>query len=127
MANTTQSITRCDNRQARCSARPVSNRACSITAGEITLLKPASRSTTATRIWCRVQAASLPRHCHSLLETWVLDTPKVTGGYDLREDERYWAYTEDSVWRNRGEFPIGREQIRQFLARKDWKRGRSCY
>jgi len=31
------------------------------------------------------------------------------------------AYTEDSVWRNRGEFPIGREQIRQFLARK-WVR-----
>ena len=36
------------------------------------------------RIRCRVLAASLPRHCRSLLETWVLDTPKVTGGYDLR-------------------------------------------
>src|SRR5208337_3072989 len=46
MANTTQSMTRCDNLQARCPARPVSNRACSITAGEITLLRPASRSTT---------------------------------------------------------------------------------
>ena len=31
------------------------------------------------------------------------------------------AYTEDSVWRNRGEFPIGRELIRKFLARK-WDR-----
>jgi uncharacterized protein len=31
------------------------------------------------------------------------------------------AYTEDSVWRNRAEFPIGREQIRQFLAHK-WER-----
>jgi nuclear transport factor 2 (NTF2) superfamily protein len=31
------------------------------------------------------------------------------------------AYTEDSLWRNRGEFPTGREQIRQFLARK-WAR-----
>ena len=48
MANTIQSVTRCDNRQARCSARPVSNKACSITAGEITLLKPARRSTTAS-------------------------------------------------------------------------------
>src|SRR5208282_4968933 len=46
MANTTQSMTRCDNLQARCPAWPVSNRACSITAGEITLLRPASRSTT---------------------------------------------------------------------------------
>src|SRR5208337_1909131 len=46
MANTTQSMTRCDNLQARCPARPVSNKACSITAGEITLLRPTSRSTT---------------------------------------------------------------------------------
>lgn len=28
------------------------------------------------------------------------------------------AYTEDSVWRNRSEFLVGREQIRQFLTRK---------
>ena len=28
------------------------------------------------------------------------------------------AYTEDSTWRNRGEFLVGREQIRQFLIRK---------
>src|SRR5208283_4077745 len=46
MANTTQSMTRCDNLQARCPARPVSDRACSISSGEITLLSPASRSTT---------------------------------------------------------------------------------
>jgi len=31
------------------------------------------------------------------------------------------AYTEDSVWRNRGEVLIGRDQIRKFLARK-WDR-----
>ena len=30
-------------------------------------------------------------------------------------------YTEDSVWRNRGEFVTGRDQIRVFLARK-WER-----
>ena len=28
------------------------------------------------------------------------------------------AYSEDSVWRNRGEFIRGREQIREFLTRK---------
>jgi len=31
------------------------------------------------------------------------------------------AYTEDSVWRNRGEFVSGREQIERFLAGK-WER-----
>jgi nuclear transport factor 2 (NTF2) superfamily protein len=31
------------------------------------------------------------------------------------------AYTEDSVWRNRSEFLVGRDQIRSFLARK-WAR-----
>lgn len=31
------------------------------------------------------------------------------------------AYTEDTQWRNRAEFPVGREQIKQFLERK-WAR-----
>jgi nuclear transport factor 2 (NTF2) superfamily protein len=31
------------------------------------------------------------------------------------------VYTEDTLWRNRAEFPVGREQVRQFLARK-WAR-----
>ena len=31
------------------------------------------------------------------------------------------AYTEDSRWRNRAEFPVGREQIAEFLTRK-WAR-----
>jgi hypothetical protein len=31
------------------------------------------------------------------------------------------AYTEDSVWRNRSEFIVGREEIQRFLARK-WSR-----
>ena len=28
------------------------------------------------------------------------------------------VYTEDTRWRNRAEFPVGREQVRQFLERK---------
>jgi len=28
------------------------------------------------------------------------------------------VYTEDTRWRNRTEFPVGREQVRQFLVRK---------
>jgi len=31
------------------------------------------------------------------------------------------VYTEDTRWRNRAEFPVGREQVRQFLGRK-WVR-----
>lgn len=31
------------------------------------------------------------------------------------------VYTDDTVWRNRAEFPVGREQVRAFLARK-WVR-----
>ena len=31
------------------------------------------------------------------------------------------VYTEDTRWRNRAEFPAGREEVRQFLARK-WNR-----
>jgi nuclear transport factor 2 (NTF2) superfamily protein len=31
------------------------------------------------------------------------------------------AYTSDSRWRNRAEFPVGREQIIEFLTRK-WRR-----
>jgi uncharacterized protein len=31
------------------------------------------------------------------------------------------VYTDDTVWRNRAEFPVGREQVHGFLARK-WAR-----
>ena len=31
------------------------------------------------------------------------------------------AYTEDTRWRNRAEFPVGREEVRRFLERK-WAR-----
>jgi hypothetical protein len=31
------------------------------------------------------------------------------------------VYTEDTTWRNRVEFPVGREQVKEFLARK-WAR-----
>jgi uncharacterized protein len=31
------------------------------------------------------------------------------------------VYTEDTNWRNRAEFPVGREQVKEFLTRK-WAR-----
>ncbi|WPC04204.1 nuclear transport factor 2 family protein [Pseudomonas benzenivorans] len=45
-------------------------------------------------------------------------------GWNSRDPERVaLAYTPDSRWRNRSEFPVGREQIRAFLAAK-WQRER---
>jgi uncharacterized protein (TIGR02246 family) len=44
--------------------------------------------------------------------------------WNTRHPERVvQAYTEDSQWRNRGEFLVGRDAIRAFLARK-WQRER---
>jgi nuclear transport factor 2 (NTF2) superfamily protein len=42
--------------------------------------------------------------------------------WNSRDPERVaLVYTEDTRWRNRAEFPVGREQVRQFLQRK-WAR-----
>jgi uncharacterized protein len=52
-------------------------------------------------------------------------TLKVRGAEDAwnsRDPDRVaGVYTQDTVWRNRAEFPAGREQVRQFLQRK-WAR-----
>lgn len=43
-------------------------------------------------------------------------------GWNNRDPEKVArAYTADSRWRNRAEFPVGREQIIEFLSRK-WAR-----
>jgi uncharacterized protein len=42
--------------------------------------------------------------------------------WNTRDPERVvQVYTEDTRWRNRAEFPVGREQVRAFLQRK-WAR-----
>ena len=42
--------------------------------------------------------------------------------WNTRDPDRVClVYTEDTRWRNRAEFPVGRAQVRQFLARK-WAR-----
>jgi nuclear transport factor 2 (NTF2) superfamily protein len=52
-------------------------------------------------------------------------TQKVRGAEDAwnsRDPDRVaGVYTDDTVWRNRAEFPIGREAVRGFLQRK-WAR-----
>jgi nuclear transport factor 2 (NTF2) superfamily protein len=57
--------------------------------------------------------------------TFDTATKKVRGAEDAwnsRDPDRVaGVYTEDTVWRNRAEFPVGREQVRQFLQRK-WAR-----
>jgi nuclear transport factor 2 (NTF2) superfamily protein len=42
--------------------------------------------------------------------------------WNTRDPDRVvGVYTEDTRWRNRAEFPVGRVQVREFLARK-WAR-----
>ena len=55
-------------------------------------------------------------------ETAMQKVRMAEDGWNSRDHERVaLAYTLDSQWRNRSEFPRGREQIRTFLAGK-WQR-----
>ena len=52
-------------------------------------------------------------------ETATLKVRLAEDGWNSRDPQRVsLVYTQDSQWRNRAEFPIGREQIVEFLARK---------
>jgi hypothetical protein len=56
------------------------------------------------------------------LETATQKVRQAEDAWNSRDPNRVaLAYTEDSVWRNRSEFIVGRDQIRSFLARK-WAR-----
>lgn len=55
-------------------------------------------------------------------ETAIEKVRKAEDAWNSRDPDRVvLAYTEDSAWRNRAEFPRGRDAIRAFLARK-WAR-----
>jgi len=55
-------------------------------------------------------------------ETAIQKVRMAEDAWNTRDPERVsLAYTEDSRWRNRAEFPVGREEIKQFLTRK-WSR-----
>ncbi len=52
-------------------------------------------------------------------ESALLKTRLAEDAWNSRDIDRViQVYSEDTVWRNRTEFPVGREQVRQFLARK---------
>lgn len=52
-------------------------------------------------------------------ETATLKVRMAEDAWNTRDPMRVvLVYTEDTRWRNRTEFPIGREQARQFLERK---------
>ena len=56
------------------------------------------------------------------LETASQKVRLAEDAWNTRDPERIsLAYTVDSRWRNRAEFPVGREQIVEFLTRK-WQR-----
>ena len=55
-------------------------------------------------------------------ETAILKVRLAEDGWNSRDPEKVsLAYTSDSKWRNRAEFPTGRAEIVAFLARK-WTR-----
>lgn len=55
-------------------------------------------------------------------ETAIQKVRLAEDGWNSRDPARVaLAYTIDSKWRNRAEFPVGREQIVEFLTRK-WNR-----
>ena len=55
-------------------------------------------------------------------ETAVQKVRMAEDAWNTRDPDRVvLVYTEDTRWRNRAEFPVGREAVRQFLARK-WAR-----
>lgn len=55
-------------------------------------------------------------------ETAIQKVRMAEDAWNTRDPERVvLVYTEDTRWRNRAEFPEGREQVRQFLERK-WTR-----
>ena len=52
-------------------------------------------------------------------ETAIAKVRMAEDGWNSRDPERVAkVYTQDSRWRNRAEFPVGRPQIVQFLIRK---------
>ncbi len=56
------------------------------------------------------------------LETATLKVRLAEDAWNSRDPDRVaQVYTEDTQWRNRAEFPVGREQVRVFLQRK-WAR-----
>lgn len=56
------------------------------------------------------------------LETAALKVRLAEDAWNSRDPDRVvQVYTEDTRWRNRAEFPVGRAQVREFLARK-WVR-----
>jgi nuclear transport factor 2 (NTF2) superfamily protein len=55
-------------------------------------------------------------------ETAVQKVRMAEDAWNTRDPARVvLVYTEDTRWRNRAEFPVGREAVRQFLERK-WDR-----
>jgi nuclear transport factor 2 (NTF2) superfamily protein len=55
-------------------------------------------------------------------ETAIQKVRLAEDGWNSRDPQRVaLAYTVDSQWRNRAEFPVGRDEIIEFLTRK-WRR-----
>jgi len=53
------------------------------------------------------------------IETATQKVRTAEDAWNTRDPDRVvLVYTEDTRWRNRAEFPMGREEVRRFLQRK---------
>jgi nuclear transport factor 2 (NTF2) superfamily protein len=69
-----------------------------------------------------VQAENRPPSPPFTRETAAQKVRMAEDGWNSRDPVKVsMAYTPDSIWRNRAEFPCGRDEIVQFLTRK-WQR-----
>lgn len=60
-----------------------------------------------------------PPHPPFDLESATTKVRMAEDAWNSRDPERVvLVYTEDTIWRNRVEFPVGRDQVLQFLRRK---------
>lgn len=52
-------------------------------------------------------------------ETTIQKIRMAEDAWNTRDPEKVsLVYTKDTIWRNRSEFPRGREQVKEFLRRK---------
>jgi len=79
-------------------------------------IRPALAGTATTSTGGLMAAALVPPFTR---ETAIAKVRAAEDGWNSRDPQRVsLVYTEDSRWRNRAEFPVGRQQIVEFLTRK---------
>lgn len=79
-------------------------------------IHPTTLNTLESRVSLMEQKLPLPPFTK---ETAIQKIRMAEDAWNTRDPEKVaLVYTEDTIWRNRAEFPQGREQVKEFLRRK---------